>query len=444
MLALGAQFRTPTTTLALDTHYNGATAMVAARGQGLMGLLDLSALLLTLAALFGYLNHRFIGLPTTIGIMLIAMVLSLALVLADAFGIQGPALLARELVQQIDFNQALMHGMLSFLLFAGALHVDLAELKRFRWLVATLATLGVVASTFMVGSATWLVLQLLEIELPFIYCLVFGALIAPTDPVAVLAILKTAGVSRALETKVAGESLFNDGVAVVVFLVVSGLAVSGEPFSWSHVGALFAEEALGGALFGLVLGSIAYYGLKSIDNYQVEVLITLALVAGGYALAHRLHVSGPIAMVVAGLLIGNHGRELAMSDRTREQLDNFWELVDEVLNAVLFLIIGLELLVIAVSARSVSAGVMLIPLVLLARWVSVAVPVKALHMTAEFSPATVKVLTWGGLRGGISVALALSLPPGPQRELLVTMSYVIVVFSIMVQGTTMRRMVAMA
>ena len=406
-----------------------------------MSLLDLSALLLTLAAVFGYLNHRFIGLPTTIGVMLIAIVMSLILTLGAALGFGGGVEMARGIVAQIDFNEALMHGMLSFLLFAGALHVDLAELARFKWLVAVLATVGVLASTFMIAAAAWLVFSVLDLSVPFIYCLVFGSLIAPTDPVAVLAILKTAGVSRALETKVAGESLFNDGVAVVVFLIMSGLALSEQPMSGWDVGALFLEEAVGGAVFGLVLGGIAYYLLKTIDNYQIEVLITLALVAGGYALATRLHVSGPIAMVVAGLLIGNRGRVLAMSDITRRHLDDFWELVDEVLNAVLFLIIGMELLIIAVEGRFILAGVLMIPLVLLARWISVSIPVHALRMTADFSGQTVKVLTWGGLRGGISVALALSLPASPERELLVSVAYVIVVFSILVQGTTIRYIV---
>jgi CPA1 family monovalent cation:H+ antiporter len=406
-----------------------------------MGLLDLSALLLTLAAVFGYLNHRFIGLPTTIGVMLIAIVASLVLTLGGALGFSAGETMARAVVAQIDFDDALMHGMLSFLLFAGALHVDLAELARFKWIVATLATLGVTASTFMVGGAAWLVFGLLGLEVPFIYCLVFGSLISPTDPVAVLAILKTAGVSRALETKVVGESLFNDGVAVVLFLVLSGLAMSDAPVTAWEVGTLFLQEAVGGAVFGLALGGLGYYMLKTIDNYQIEVLVTLALVAGGYALALRLHTSGPIAMVVAGLLIGNRGRVLAMSDRTREHLDSFWELVDEVLNAVLFLIIGLEVLIIAVEGRYILAGVMMIPLVLLARLISVSIPVRLLHMTAEFSDQTVKVLTWGGLRGGISVALALSLPAGSERELLVSVSYVIVVFSILVQGTTMPRVV---
>jgi len=405
-----------------------------------MGFLDLCALLLTLAAVFGYLNHRFIGLPTTIGIMLIAILVSLAMVLAGALG--QPALLehARAIVGGIDFDRTLMHGMLSFLLFAGALHVDLSQLARYRWIIGTLATVGVVATTFMVGTAAWLVLGVLGLELPFVWCLVFGALIAPTDPVAVLAILKTAKVPHALETKVAGESLFNDGVAVVLFLVVSGVAVSGQPFDAGDAALLFVEEALGGALFGLAIGWIAFAMLKSIDNYQLEVLVTLALVAGGYALAHALHLSGPIAMVVAGLLIGNRGRSFAMSESTRQHLDAFWELVDEVMNAVLFLIIGLEVLAVDGETGFLIAGALMIPVVLLARWVSVAVPVRVLR-SPEFSPDTVKVLTWGGLRGGISVALALSLPPGPERELLLTMSYVVVVFSILVQGTTLKRVV---
>jgi CPA1 family monovalent cation:H+ antiporter len=406
-----------------------------------MGFLDLCALLISLAAVFGYLNHRFIGLPTTIGIMLIAILASLGIVAAGSLGFPGVLAQAREVVDGIDFDRALMHGMLSFLLFAGALHVDLSQLTRYRWIIGTLATAGVVASTIMVGFAAWLLFAALGLDLPLVWCLVFGALIAPTDPVAVLAILKTAGVPRSLETKIAGESLFNDGVAVVLFLVVSGLAVSGKPFDAGDAALLFFEEALGGALFGLLIGAAAYAMLKSVDNYQLEVLITLALVSGGYALAHALHLSGPIAMVVAGLLIGNRGRSLAMSESTRRHLDAFWELVDEVLNAVLFLIIGLEVLAVEGETAFLLAGALMIPVVLLARWVSVALPVRLLR-DRELSPDTVKVLTWGGLRGGISVALALSLPPGPERELLLTVSYVVVVFSILVQGTTLKRVVS--
>jgi CPA1 family monovalent cation:H+ antiporter len=406
-----------------------------------MGFLDLCALLISLAAVFGYLNHRFIGLPTTIGIMLIAILASLGIVAAGALGFPGILAQARAVVDGIDFDRALMHGMLSFLLFAGALHVDLSQLSRYRWIIGTLATAGVVASTFMVAFAAWLLFAALGLDLPLVWCLVFGALIAPTDPVAVLAILKTAGVPRSLETKVAGESLFNDGVAVVLFLVVSGLAVSGKPFDAGDAALLFAEEALGGALFGLLIGAAAYAMLKSVDNYQLEVLITLALVSGGYALAHALHLSGPIAMVVAGLLIGNRGRSFAMSESTRRHLDAFWELVDEVLNAVLFLIIGLEVLAVDGETAFLLAGALMIPVVLIARWVSVALPVRLLR-DRELSPDTVKVRTWGGLRGGISVALALSHPPGPERELLLTVSYVVVVFSILVQGTTLKRVVS--
>jgi CPA1 family monovalent cation:H+ antiporter len=404
-----------------------------------MNILDLSALLITLAAAFAYLNLRFIGLPTTIGVMFLAICASLAMVLAGQFGFAETLNEAREIVRGIDFDEALMNGMLSFLLFAGALHVKLEELVKYRWLVGILASVGVVFTTFVVGTGAWAIFNLLGIELPWIYGLLFGALIAPTDPVAVLAVLKSAGVPKSLETKIAGESLFNDGVAVVVFIVVSGIAVSGEEASALHIAELFIHEAVGGAIFGLVLGYITYWLLKPIDNYQVEILLTLSLVAGGYALAHSLHLSGPIAMVVAGLLIGNRGRRFAMSERTRDRLDDFWELIDEVLNAVLFLIIGIEILAISVGGQLVLAGVAMIPLVLLARWVSVLVPVQLLSVWKEFPPSVIKVMTWGGLRGGISVALALSLPASPEREVLVTTAYCVVVFSILVQGTTMQR-----
>lgn len=407
-----------------------------------MPLLDICAILLTLAALFGYLNHRFIGLPTTIGIMVITMVISLATVLLGKLGVHGGQDTVLALVGAIDFDDTLMKGMLSFLLFAGALHVDLAELARHRNIIAALASGGVVFTTFAVGTFAWLLFPLLDIPLDYGYCLLFGALIAPTDPVAVLSIMRTAKVPRSLQTKVAGESLFNDGVAVVVFLVIAGAVLSGDSVSIASVAKLFAIEALGGVIYGLCIGWICFYMLKSVDNYQIEVLLTLALVMGGYALANRLHVSGPLAMVVAGLLIGNRGRRDAMSEQTREHLDNFWELIDEILNAVLFLLIGLEVLAIAGDLRVLAAGLLIIPLVLIARFVSVGVPVLVLRRFQEFSVGAVPVLTWGGLRGGISVALALSLPAGEVRDLLVTVAYVVVVFSIIVQGLTIRHVVA--
>ena len=406
-----------------------------------MEILDLCALLLSLAAIFSYINFRFIKLPTTIGIMLIAMWISVSLVVLGHCGLEGIQNRATAVLEGIDFNTALMHGMLSFLLFSGALHVNLEDLVRHKWIISILATFGVVMSTFIVGGSAWAVFLIIGIKLPFIYCLLFGSLIAPTDPIAVIGILKKAGVPKSLETKITGESLFNDGVAVVVFLVIMGIIAGGHDVTVGHIMLLFIEEAIGGIFFGFVIGWIAYLMLKSVDNYQVEVLLTLALVMGGYALAHTIHVSGPIAMVVAGIFIGNKGRLFAMSEKTREHLDSFWELMDEILNAVLFLLIGLEVLVLATKGSYLIAGLAMIPVVLLARFISVGLPVTFMRRIRDFSPNAVKIMTWGGLRGGISVALALSIPSGPEREALLTVTYIIVVFSILVQGLTIARLV---
>ncbi len=407
-----------------------------------MEVLDLAALLLTLAAIFSYINFRFLKLPTTIGIMLIAMLISISLVVLGHCGFESIQNKATVVLEGIDFNKALMHGMLSFLLFSGALHVKLEDLAQHKWIISILATFGVVMSTFIVGSIAWIVFLLIGLKLPFIYCLLFGSLIAPTDPIAVIGILKKAGVPKSLETKITGESLFNDGVAVVVFLVIMGIVTGGHDVTAGHIMLLFMEEAVGGVLFGLAIGWIAYRMLKSVDNYQVEVLITLALVMGGYALANAIHVSGPIAMVVAGIFIGNRGRLFAMSEKTREHLDSFWELIDEILNAVLFLLIGLEILVLTVKGNYLIAGLIMIPVVLLARFISVGVPVTFMRRVRDFSPHAVKIMTWGGLRGGISVALALSIPNGPEREALLTVTYIIVIFSILVQGLTIERFVS--
>ena len=407
-----------------------------------MEVLDLAALLLTLAAIFSYINFRFLKLPTTIGIMLIAMLISISLVVLGHCGFESIQNKATVVLEGIDFNKALMHGMLSFLLFSGALHVNLEDLAQHKWIISILATFGVVMSTFIVGSFAWIVFLLIGLKLPFIYCLLFGSLIAPTDPIAVIGILKKAGVPKSLETKITGESLFNDGVAVVVFLVIMGIVTGGHDVTAGHIMLLFMEEAVGGVLFGLAIGWIAYRMLKSVDNYQVEVLITLALVMGGYALANAIHVSGPIAMVVAGIFIGNRGRLFAMSEKTREHLDSFWELIDEILNAVLFLLIGLEILVLTVKGNYLIAGLIMIPVVLLARFISVGVPVTFMRRVRDFSPHAVKIMTWGGLRGGISVALALSIPNGPEREALLTVTYIIVIFSILVQGLTIERFVS--
>ncbi len=400
-----------------------------------MTLLHLSALLVTLAALFAYLNHRLLRLPTAIGIMAIALVLSLGLILLGKIGIHFDWE-AERLLGAVHFDETLMNGMLSFLLFAGALHVDLDDLARQKWAVSFLATAGVALSTVLVGLASFWLFAAMGRPLPLAAALLFGALISPTDPIAVMGILKTAGVSRDLEVTIAGESLFNDGVAVVVFLVLGAVAAGGADVTAASVALLFLREAVGGALLGLVLGWLTYRLLRSVDEYTVEILLTLALVMGGYALAHLLHMSGPIAVVVAGLLIGNHGRRFAMSQRTREHLDTFWELVDEILNAVLFVLIGLEVLVLHFPLGYLLAAALSIAVVLAARLAVVSLPAALPAMGLGLSRRTVAIVTWGGLRGGISVALALSLPPGPVRETLVPVTYCVVVFSILVQGLT--------
>ena len=406
-----------------------------------MGLFEIAAVLIVLTALFSYVNYRTIGLPTTIGVMVISMLVSLGIAGMGMFGLGAVQRQSAEILGGIDFNKALLHGMLSFLLFAGALHIKLDELSGQKWVIALLATAGVMASTFFVGGLSWLLLKVLGIPIPFIHCLLFGALISPTDPVAVLGILKTVGIPKSLETKIAGESLFNDGIGVVVFVILLELSGGGVDVTVGKVFSLFLTETVGGAALGLLFGFLAYRMLKGVNNYQVEVIITLALVMGGYTLADSMHTSGPIAIVVAGLLIGNRGRAFAMSDLTREHLDAFWELVDGILTAVLFLLIGLEIQVIPFNRAYVIAGIAGIGVTLLARWISVGLMVGALRPFRRFSPGTVRILTWAGLRGGISVALALSLPAGPQRDVILVMTYITVVFSIIVQGLSLGKVV---
>lgn len=405
-----------------------------------MRLFDILALLITLTAIFSYINHRYLRLPLTIGVMLIGLIMSLGLLALKPLGLDLTPQ-ANTILGEIDFNQTLMHGMLSYLLFAGALHVNLTDLAEQKWLIATLATLGVLASTTIIGVLLWLLLDLIDIDLPFLYCLVFGALISPTDPIAVLGILRTVHAPKSLETKITGESLFNDGIGVVVFILISGFAFGETDITPGAVIAFFLKEALGGVIFGFVIGGITYAMLKRVDNYQVEILLTLALVTGGYAMAEVLHVSAPIAIVVAGLLIGNHGRLLAMSEITVERLDTFWELIDEILNAVLFVLIGLEILVITFGAHLLIAGVLSIFIVLIARFISVGVPIFFIRKFRELTPGVIKIMTWGGLRGGISVALALSLPASAERETILAITYCVVVFSILVQGLTIGRLI---
>ncbi len=411
-----------------------------------MTLFEIAALLIGLSALFGFLNHRYVGLPHTIGLVIIALAASGAVLVADvALPAIGITRAVSEGLKQIDFATTLMNGMLSLLLFAGAVHVDLDQLAQRKWAITLMATLGVVLSTFLIGAAMWLILRFTGSQISFMWALVFGALISPTDPVAVLGLLKTVKVPRLLEAKIAGESLFNDGVGVVVFTIMLALASGGgghgEGLDAFDVAKLFIGEAVGGAVLGIVAGYITYAGMRRIDEANIEVMITLALVFVTYAIALRLHVSGPIAMVVAGLFIGNHGARFAMSENTRAHVFQFWELTDEVLNSILFLLIGLEVLIVGAELLHLPVALAAIPVALAARFISVAIPIKFLSLRGRFEEGAIRILTWGGLRGGISVALALSLPDGPARSVILAATYAVVVFSIVVQGLTMKRLV---
>jgi len=408
---------------------------------------NIAAVVLTLASVFGYLNHRWLKLPQTIGLVVIALLASLGVIALDALIPQAHFQeTVRSLLSQIDFHEALMKGMLSFLLFAGALHVNLADLLAQRWAISSMATLGVLLSTFLVGVSVFFAAKALGIVIPLPYCLVFGSLISPTDPVAVLGILKSVKVPKPLEAMIAGESLFNDGVGVVVFSILATLAAGaggsgGEAFTAGNITGLFAFEAIGGTALGLATGTIAYRTMKSIDEHNLEVLITLALVMMTYTAASALHVSGPIAIVVAGLLIGNHGKLFAMSENTRDHIQKFWSLTDEVLNAALFLIIGFEVIAISFTRDIAWLMILAVPIVLASRFVSVAGPLSLPGLRNNYPPGAIPVLTWGGLRGGISVALALSLPDVPVKSTILAITYGVVIFSIIVQGLTIEFLV---
>jgi monovalent cation:H+ antiporter, CPA1 family len=416
-------------------------AAAVERAARVFAMLDLAAILLVITALLAYGNRRFIGLPPTIGVMSLALALSLLFVGLDKLGISWLGNYAKGVLGSIDFSRVLMQGMLSFLLFAGALHVDLSQLRNYRWQVAILAVLGTVLSTALIGICTWYLLGWFGIGLPLGYCLVFGALISPTDPISVMGILKTAGAPPSVEVVIAGESLFNDGVGVVLFAVAVAMLGNAEPPSAAQVGMLLLRQAGGGIAFGLVLGYVAYFPLRRIDSYQEEVLITLAAVMGGYAFAEWLHVSGPLAMVVTGFVIGNLGRSQAMSETTRLHVDMMWELIDSVLNSVLFVLIGFEIMLLKFSPHIILPAAAVLMLTLGGRLVTVALPIAVFGRSFGLPAGTWKILTWGGLRGGISVALALSLPPNAERDLVVKLTYVIVVFSILVQGLTIGALV---
>jgi CPA1 family monovalent cation:H+ antiporter len=405
-----------------------------------MDVLKLISIVVSLSAILAYLNIRILKLPSTIGLMVLSLLLSLLVLLVGATS--GIADFLKGLLLRLDFSAFLLDFMLGFMLFAGAMHTDVNRIRKSRGPIYTFATLGTVLSTVLVGTALYFIVPLFYEPVSFVLCLLFGALISPTDPIAVLSILKKAGISETTETQITGESLFNDGVGVVLFLTLLNIAAEGiEQVTAKEVVTLIAKEVLGGVLFGLALGYMGYLMLKRIDHYQTEVLITLALVMGGTTVAPLFHFSGPLAMVMAGLFIGNKGSEEAMSDQTSDYVHKFWEMVDEIMNAILFVLIGLELLIIPFRASFLLIGVIAIFVLLAARFVSLIVPSFLFRFKNSLSRSTLLIMTWGGLRGGISVALALSLSEGMQRNLIVSITYVVVLFSILVQGLTLEKLV---
>jgi len=402
-----------------------------------MSIFTVITILTVLSAAFAFINTKFLKLPFTIGLMIIAICFTLVITIAGSF---NPFILeeANLIIDSIDFETALLDIMLSFLLFAGALHTKIDGLKKQRMPIALFATMGVLVSTFIVGTLMYYIVQALGHQIDYIYCLLFGALISPTDPIAVLGILKDANAPKKLETKIVGESLFNDGVGVVIFLVIFKIAQQGVgAIEASEVGLLFFEEVVGGIALGLLAGWLVFQLMKVIDHYETEVMITLALVMGLSSLAHLIHVSGPLAVVVAGIFIGNKSPKIAWSETTQNYVDKFWELLDVLLNAILFVLIGLELLIITINGEYITFGLIAIPVTLLARYLALSGPVALFKKKLDFIPKTNLIMTWGGIRGGISIALALSLEPNMERELFLTVTYIIVVFSIIGQGLTL-------
>jgi CPA1 family monovalent cation:H+ antiporter len=404
-----------------------------------MDFLQITSVLIVLAAAFGAINYLFFKLPSAIGILVVSLLASLGIVVINALlpdmGIEQTV---RETVTGVDFSQALLEGMLGLLLFAGALHVKLSDLQKQWSLILLMATLGVALSTIVFGIGAHLMFGL-----PLLVALVFGSLISPTDPVAVLGVLRAANLKKSLETKIAGESLFNDGVGYVVFLVLVGLAFPSDHAHGngiSDAAILFVQEAVGGAVIGLVLGWLVFRVMRQIDDYPLEVLLTLALAFGGYQLSVWLHVSAPIMAVCAGLLIGDIGAKHGMSAQTREYVDAFWKLIDEILNAVLFLMIGFEVFAVTFDFDVLITGVLSIGLALLARFSAVFIPVLLLKRSQDFSNGIVPIMTWGGLKGGISVALALSLPDSEWKPMILAATYIVVIFSIIIQGLTIAPM----
>jgi len=406
-----------------------------------MELFVLFSVLITLAAAFSYLNVRFLKLPSGISLMLMGT-LSAVIIIALSYFSVGFAALVKEKLALIDFPEFLLGILLSFLLFAGSLHVDIDDLKKSAKTITIFAVLGTTVSTFLVGCLVFFLLPIFGYPVPLIYCLLFGALISPTDPIAVMGILKKAQLAKTIETNIVGESLFNDGIGVVIFATLLEISVAGiDQFGAVDICLLFLREAVGGILAGLAIGFAGYRLMKSIHHFQTEILISLAMVMGGYNLCHYLHVSGPLAMVAAGVMTGNRAKDLAMSDNTKEYLGKFWEVTDEILNAILFMLIGLEVAVVNFEINFLFVGLIITLLIVVARFFSLYIPSFAFGFKKILGVKTLGIMTWGGLRGGISVALALSLSPSAYKDIIVSVTFVVVLFSILVQSFTIERVI---
>lgn len=401
-----------------------------------MELFVLFSILITLAAFFSYINVRLLQLPSGISLMLMGAMVALGVIALGQIS-PGFAQLVEERLTLIDFSEFLLGILLSFLLFAGSLHVHLDDLRKSAKSIASFALIGTVLSTFIVGYGFHSLMQFFGEPIPILYCLLLGALISPTDPIAVMGILKKANLSRVVETNIVGESLFNDGIGVVIFATLLQIASVGiENFGVVEISWLFVQEAVGGIIAGSLIGFAGYKLMKSIDHFQTEILISLAMVMGGYSLCHYLHVSGPLAMVVAGIMTGNRGKQLAMSDITRDYLGKFWEVTDEILNAILFMLIGLEIVTVDFEGHYIFLGIITALMIVAARYISLFFTASVFRFIKDLGPGTLKIMTWGGLRGGISIALALSLPANPYKNVIVSVTFVVVLFSILIQGFT--------
>lgn len=407
-----------------------------------MNAFNLITILLILSAVFGYLNLLYFRLPRRIGVMLSALVFSLLLVVIGHY-VEAVPRMASDIVGGIDFRSFLLNGILCFILFAGSIDKNLDDILEQKWTILVLSVAGVLISTFATGALAYWVFKILGLQVGFIYCLLFGALISPTDPISILGILREAGIPKSLLVKLNAEALFNDGVGVVIFVILLGMVQGHAGPGIMDAVLLFFQASIGGMAVGMLTGYLAYLMLRKINYYQVEITITIALTMGSYALSDMLGVSGPIAVVVAGLFIGNQGRMFAMSPETCHNLDTFWELLDEVLNSILFVLIGLEIPAVKALAIFFTAAAAMVPVVIAARWLSVAVPIGILKLARDFTPNAVKILTWGGLRGGLAFAMALSVPPSGTwiRDILLAATYLVVLFSILVQGLTIKPLI---